>query len=312
MRLAGGDLAAALLLMRIADWFKSATLKRGGREWVVKTRNEWCEDTGLSVGQYNRAIAWLKKLEIVAVEQHLFGKTHQKLAWIRLEPATLDSIIGKTGSVTYATAGSTKSGITQIQNNTENNTDSNSFGITKPPIVPQSEGVVPGEDEMKTKDVIEKYSSPKKSPTPHSPPSHGRSAMALGGVWQKALAVTAGGFQPSLTMKQLGQLKQIGKQCPPGKAGAWLDHTVAQWQDFVLQTKANYSLDQVPLVPDIGFVLKYIGEFVKFNLPAPEPSATKMVVEAPKPAPVQLIAMSPKKATLEELQAILAESAPDT
>ena len=82
MELAEGHPHAALLLMRILFWMPKATVRHGGHTFVAKSRQEWAVEAGTSPEQCKRAMAVLRRLGLVATEQHKFGGrniTHVRL-----------------------------------------------------------------------------------------------------------------------------------------------------------------------------------------------------------------------------------------
>jgi hypothetical protein len=73
MELAEGHAHAALLLLRILFWMPKATVRHGGHTFVAKSRQEWANEAGISFDQCKRAMAELRRLGLVATEQHKFG-----------------------------------------------------------------------------------------------------------------------------------------------------------------------------------------------------------------------------------------------
>lgn len=81
-RVATQNANAADLLYRIAYWMPKAKIVHRGLNWMANSAAQWCQQTGLSLDQYRRAIALLRTLGLVETEQHLFfGKavTHVRL-----------------------------------------------------------------------------------------------------------------------------------------------------------------------------------------------------------------------------------------
>jgi len=72
LELAQGLAHAALLLQRIAYWMPRATVRRGGHTVVAKSRQEWAVEAGISLDQCKRAFGELRRLGLVATEQHKF------------------------------------------------------------------------------------------------------------------------------------------------------------------------------------------------------------------------------------------------
>jgi len=65
METSGGYAPAALLLLRMRYWMPKARIKRGGKLWVAKTREEWARECGCSPKQIERALMRLYGAEIL-------------------------------------------------------------------------------------------------------------------------------------------------------------------------------------------------------------------------------------------------------
>lgn len=79
---AGGSERDAWLLLKIIFWSRYAKAVHNGHRWVIRSHDEWSEETGLSKRQVQRSIASLKQKKIIDTERHLFGKDVR--CWIRL------------------------------------------------------------------------------------------------------------------------------------------------------------------------------------------------------------------------------------
>lgn len=83
-----GDTASALLLYRITWWSKHARITRDGKKWIVLTRDEWMIDTGMTRHQYDRALAVLKRLNLVEVRHWRLRRSDKHTrSFIRLTEA---------------------------------------------------------------------------------------------------------------------------------------------------------------------------------------------------------------------------------
>lgn len=88
--LAGGDMAAGILLHRIAVLWKllKKKLSRGGREWLAFSREDWARTAGLSEGEFkNRALPILRKecSSFLETMQARIVPTGPKLLWISID-----------------------------------------------------------------------------------------------------------------------------------------------------------------------------------------------------------------------------------
>lgn len=79
-----GSLHAGVLLSQVFYWFSNNRLRvrRKGRLWLAKTREELAGECGLSLDQYKRAIRKLKDAGLVVVEGHRFNGLRVSYLWI--------------------------------------------------------------------------------------------------------------------------------------------------------------------------------------------------------------------------------------
>ena len=71
--LCGGDTAAATLMSRLLFWQRRAFLCKGaGPPYVVFSRARWCDDTGLTLKQFTRALAALQRSGLVESDRGLW------------------------------------------------------------------------------------------------------------------------------------------------------------------------------------------------------------------------------------------------
>lgn len=88
--LAGGSLAAGVLLYRIAGlWaFREKKLERFNMKWIAMSRAEWARSAGLSLNEYDRvAMRGLKKhcSEFVTVRTMKLTRDGDNKVWISLD-----------------------------------------------------------------------------------------------------------------------------------------------------------------------------------------------------------------------------------
>jgi hypothetical protein len=272
---------AAALLYQIAYWWPRAKVTRNGHTWIAKSAKAWCDETGLTPDQYERAVHKLRRLRLVVTEQHWFGGkviTHLRLTRdgkALLEPKGQSA---EPGSPKSAGPGSCKSAEPQLQGTTNKN-----YGQEKDSELALADS--PGEDspkgdsgkdmEGKGKDVLEKIYKPK---------SH----MTLEALWRDTIAEVEGTVVPSFTNKQRGQLRQFASKCPPGKAEVVLEYALRHWLIFTTTAKLAAGLYKTPADPHVGFLLKHVGIAVNRALPKPKPKAKPAALPlsaAPKPPP---------------------------
>ena len=95
-----GDLQAGVLLFDLLLSFYGSTVPRGRKRWVAKSRSEYMRETGLTLEQYKRAAALLRRRGIVEWRQfHREGKpiTHMRLTeqaeqWARREDLLTEGV----------------------------------------------------------------------------------------------------------------------------------------------------------------------------------------------------------------------------
>lgn len=75
-----GFSATSVLLAQIMFWFMASqntgkpktTIRREGKRWVAKTKNEWAEEAGISFHQCKRGLVSLKNAGIIEVQRKMF------------------------------------------------------------------------------------------------------------------------------------------------------------------------------------------------------------------------------------------------
>ena len=68
-----GDLQAGVLLFDLLLSLCGSTVPRGRKRWVAKSRDEYVRDTGLTLEQYKRAAAVVRRRGIVGPISHSDG-----------------------------------------------------------------------------------------------------------------------------------------------------------------------------------------------------------------------------------------------
>lgn len=84
-------LPAGALLSQISYWFYKASdgksywmVERFGHRWLAHTREQFSQETGMSLSTIRGAIERLQKCGAIVVEQHLFGG--KNVSYIRFGP----------------------------------------------------------------------------------------------------------------------------------------------------------------------------------------------------------------------------------
>jgi len=310
----GGDTIVGLLLGQIYYWDsptkKGASkmqVKRDGQYWIAKTQEVWSQECRLSRKQYLRAIAVLKKLGLIETKLYKFAgitMTHLRLVRESLEAKlsalkckledtqctqTAHSVIPK-GNNPLSPLGTLLS-----TENTEENTKrlrgkkltfletsekdkSNSKDGPDKEIETEEEVVTectskdaeiyPGVNWfMKAADVVKSISEHKKKQT-------------LAAVWRR---YDFGGYHKPLTMKELGQFKQLDKKI--GMTPVILKWVMSNWTKFALEASVQNGLKNGPSQPHVGFLLLYAGTAMNMFLHSSATASNKpstMMLNKPK------------------------------
>lgn len=305
-REAAGSWPAAVLLYRIIYWQPYLKVKRGHHKWLVRTGNELAKECALTPKEYKNAIRHLKEANLVAVEKHLFNGLAQ--SFIRLTEngeEVRKAPKGITGGAPGGPTGSSPPVPTHNIKILHIDTTGVNYVYSAPEKsgVNETEKIDTEEEKMDMKEILLHGVTKKK--TPDAKKTRQQLTEA---AWKQAIVAT-GKFCPELTLKARGQLKMVMKACPQDKAPEVVKTLVKYWGEFAAAAKQAKGLKNVPLDPDIGFVLFNMGNALDFWKEKTELVGTKGLVSAPKSgivkkASVKLISQE-EKATPEELQKIL-------
>lgn len=309
-RRAGLTLPAAMVLSQLSFWHPKAKARHGEKTWWAKTHTEISALSGVSVHQVRRGLTELKKRGLVETTQQRFAGATVMF----LRP--LVTLLGQPseGVVAHgceATGGVVAHGCaTPTTEKPSYREPSKKAGVHAH--ATDNDGVDeedPGETCMiapkpRAKTVAEVLmSSPK---ILKNPP-----AVSIADRWRDVVIEVHGGYFVPLTMKQRGQLKHLGKVCPPGRAADIVEHALRNWLEFVKAAEDDAGAYNTPAKPSIAFLVKYAAVAVQLSAPQPIPIGFQ-----PKPKPqveVKLTAKPPapgsEKATLEEVLAIMADPA---
>jgi hypothetical protein len=132
------------------------------------------------------------------------------------------------------------------------------------------------------------------------------SAHHLAKIWREACLKRDFPVAVDFTQKEMGQLKQIARKAPEGKAFEFIQRLIDQWEDFIIEAETNHGGFKPPHQPNIRYALKFIS--AGYNLPEPivmkkiELHSNAHVKPAPKPQP-QPEPPPQRKLTWEELNA---------
>lgn len=282
-----GDAVTGVLLSTIVRAFTQdspARVNRHGLHWIMKTREDWVADTGLTLDQYRRAIAVLKTKDLVEVRViRVDGVTRGHVRLLqpiaRFLPAFTEKSSGK--------------GIIPFPNSTYSISSKDSRDCVQvdlagkvhaPRCVKESGISVPGEEgtgERRERTEIGEIQERKRGWMMKAADvlknRHASATGSLGAYWKSRCALVSDTYQKPLTHKEQGQLKllqgYLGERTRPVIAFA-----VEHWWKFATRA-ATAAGCACPSEPHIGFLLKHHAMAVHL-LPV-EMNPPTVVVEEP-------------------------------
>jgi hypothetical protein len=323
--------SAAMLLSQIVYWFSNNRLrvKRDGRLWLAKTREELAAECGLSLDQYKRAIKKLKELELVQVEAHMWNGFRTSFIWLDQQRLAQITPTGRVVSaptgrgrlhrpITETTAETTdreqqtrlasqeqkRVGEAQEQVREKKPRAIADWVAERPVLAEQRAGRYTAQEWlMKASEILKRH---QEQAGLRAPPRAGVNSLAI--AWKKAVAGDGGDFVKDLTQKELGQLKQlmakVGSDTP--QLIAW---ALPHWPDFAFSVRHQKDLKSSPSEPHLGFLLAHHDVAMNLYLqsiaePKSEPKPRPKIVSAPT---VEKPEVEEPTATIEDVMAALAE-----
>ncbi len=323
------SLPAAILLYRVCYWQQHASVEWAGHMWIAKAREDWAEETGLSLDQYKRAASELRRGNLIETEKHFFNQ--RQVTYTRL--LSRGQVLLGGGKVADYDAG----GLVQIctdqgcniapthgaishhsiykgdtKGGTKGDYSGDPSGITGE--IPVADDCSSDYDDPGKEAPMASIADKLKNPT-KKPKSLKGKADTLPELWVKIRAEQTGEFQTPMTQKDRGQLKKFGQSCPQGKADDILETILKEWAMFAGHVKTSAGIHTTPSQPNVGFVLKHVNLAVQFHTwfhGKPKTTTTGNTVtlapEEPHPsAGSQKPKEKEKKMSWEELQAIMSE-----
>lgn len=307
---AGGK-TPGLILYRLAFLQPRSKITRGGRPWVVMSRDRWCEELTCSMKTLERALTQLRKDGLIESEIHLIKGRTRSFMRLSSEAETRFSTTlspppetDKMSVSGYGQKGGNPIGLTALKevNEEEVNSVCASAGANKvpgsgegfgkgskggqahtspeTPLTPQSPPVPPadhGDPTMaKAADILTKLSSQKHAHKPNT-------SKGLEFAWKTSLSETWGQGLVHVTAKQRGQMGLFLKRCPEGRADAMFGWLLENWIEFVKHVESMAGIKKTPAIPSMDFLLFHANLAVAL--------ATEAL--APKPVPVKKPAKTP-------------------
>lgn len=309
-----GDVVVGVLLSQIWYWYQpnkqgknKLQVMRDGFFWIAKTREEWMEETGLTLEQYKRALSVLKQKRFIEVRVMKFRGI--AMSHLRLNRETVEAAVaGKVGIDTPEKIQPLKtpndSGGVSPSNRVESKTPTGwcvshqsytettaentkqRFGVTaKPGETPEEKQV----EQMKLNQILAAQK--------------GKPPETITGHWQKHLGYLEEKCVKPLSAKEKGQLKQLSIKLGESTKPV-IDLVFSDWGKFASLAKVKNGLETFPTSPHVGFLLKYYDVAMNYYL---QSIAKVELPPAPKPKVVEVAKEAPHKLTDDEFQNMLDE-----
>jgi hypothetical protein len=269
---------AAQLLYRVAFWMPHAKIKRAGKTWSANSAAQWCGQTGLTLDQYRRAIALLRKLDLVETSQHLWGNknvTHVRLTSEGQRVVAVPSPgNGDTAPPTGSNSAQSEMGenaqlYIHGESNLEGQLGESEIAFANAHAEDQSINTSKKYSGKSTSYSNTKIIQNSKEKSANVDPD---SPRELANLWNMAVSETTGDYVPPFNGKQFNQLKSFRAACPPGRAPAILEACLRNWPAVVDAAKAQGAHD-CPFKPSLGFLLKFATEAINVGLDMLKPKA---------------------------------------
>lgn len=263
-----GDIVTALILSQIVYWFRPGkngkpklSVEREGKWWLAKSHKDWEQECGVSRKQLARALGILEEKGLIVVELHRFNGSPTSHVGLKVDAllsvllqhdcdlsAQSDATKGNNGLCSKGTLHQHLSAQTLGKTTTETTaeiTTSTESQATADAL--ENTGVL----EMATAvEVLEQFKSK---------PLKAGDKESLTVKWKKEYAGMYTGFAPGLTLKEVGQLSQVGKKVGKEAALKCIEFVVRDWQGFTWTARADKGLATVPEKPVIGFLLSHLN-----------------------------------------------------
>lgn len=266
-----------------------------GIHWCYNTHKQWAEILqGFSVRTIRREIDKLLAMKVL-VAGNFNKRRYDKTGWYRLDYDVLCVQIGKSEcpnwphrSVHFGPIEVSKLAAPIPESSSESNTES-SLAVPKPQ-PEESTKLLTGKVKVKqmskgptTSTAI--LTQSKINIGTHAEPKNSPSALKM--LWQQNVPKYNDSVKFMAEMKKLqqGQLSHISKFLGEN-AGATVLCVIKEWIAFTQFVAAQVGCKTTPDVPQIGFLLKYVGEARSFALHQVQLTAPKKV-QSPNPQPTK-------------------------
>lgn len=261
-------LAPAILLFRIHQ-LRNGGIRIEDKRYLVNSREQWAELTGLTERQVKDAIMYLRDRGFIETSQHHYKRKltlHLRyLEWVVVDAITATQVDVLTATPVDATTA------THIEKTPV-------YTPVETPLtgeLPLTEEIGPESKEAEGMPTVKEILG-NQSPTTVS----GSEPLPL--MFVKLYAETTGKFAPTLSVVQKKLLNDFAKKVSPdGKAV--MRRCCEHWTEFAASVRQQAGIVTVPEVPKVEFLNKY-AHFAKDFMPKAQtkPSGAGMVMPTKK------------------------------
>lgn len=273
-----GSHVAGVVLYRLRFWMPKAKIMRNGKAWVVFSRERWLKEAMCSKGQFDRAIRALKDRDLIESEIHLFSNAPHAFIRLRPDPSVSTNTAADVGLVDGTDVGLDNGADNNKGDKKRDKKKSSCTGSRAKLKIKLPKGFSEGGDHVKVDDTVFPVGK-KKIPTKPN------TTKDLVFQYKQCMAEEYDHVMVSVTQKQVGQLSQFLKKCPPGKGSEIFAKVLEDWAEFTSEVAFSAGVKTTPGDPSIGFILVHVNVAIAFATPKPEykPEPPQAIVSTPPP-----------------------------
>lgn len=272
----GGHVSQAWLFRRAVHWSRYMRIEHGGRLWIVKTQDEWAEETGMTPRQVRRVLPELRRVGLVEYKAHRWGR-NATATYLRLTAeaeARLKEGRPKSGSPGLPEKGQSQGMPEKGQSRTDRKgqvpipleLSTETQGDCQIGGTPIRGEVDMADEEIRGKTTAEVAADFQQEQVDlrsgerledligkaHSETKGARSVTALVRVWRAAWAQAELGFC-EVTPRDEHRLRVLSMKMPPGTTARVLADTVRGWESFAAWGKRANG-QRAPVKPSVWYM----------------------------------------------------------
>jgi hypothetical protein len=308
---------AALLIQQIHYWSRKQNHYRDGQYWVYKTLKEWADELRIfDAKTIQRSLDKLRAAGIIEVANYNKMK-YDRTLWYRVQMDILSKclatrfpdhevVVNPDGQIVLI--GNPIKSIPIPETTAETTSEKEAPPAATHPSPPSQ---LPGKKFLMVKapssaKAILQQLQDKSNGTPAVPPNTLKSAQAIWRTVPKYNETVK--MMPEMTMVDRGRLSYIYRQWGP-TADRNLRHLISHWVGFTKFVETQRGLKKTPMVPDLGFLQKYLGDGASFVLqsmqliaePAPSKPVLKKATKVKIPTAEQPAKQEDEEASMEDV-----------